>query len=137
MREIYHDLEIWQRANSLCLKVFRLSNALPLRERLSLFSKIRNSSELIPLKIAYCSSSPYINEYIDGLKESYRLLVKLKTEILISRHLQYISTFDLKAVDVDVNDLIQMVLKMINNLEIKKHALNPSFAYWFPPFKVN
>ena len=137
MRELYLDTEIWQRANSLCLKVFKLTNDLPLRERSSLFSKIRNSSELIPLNIAYGSSSAKINEYIDGLKESYRLLIQLKTEILITRHLQYISAFDLKTIDVDVNELIHMILKMINILETSNGALNSSFAYWFPPMQVN
>ena len=137
MRELYLDSELWQRANSLCLKVFKLTNELPLRERSSLFSKIRNSSETIPLKIAYGSSSKKLKEYIDGLKESYRLLIRLKTEILITRHLQYISAFDLKAIDVDVNELMHMIHKMINSLETKNYALNHSFAYWFSPIQVN
>ncbi len=137
MEELYHNLEMWQRANSICLKVFKLSNDLPSKERLSLFHLIRNTSENIPLKIVNGSTSKHINEYIEKLKEAYDLLIKLKTEILISKHLQYITTKDLKALDVELNELIKLLYSMINSLKLKMYALNYSFAYCSPPFGLN
>ena len=137
MRELYHDLEIWQRANSLCLKVFKLTNELPRSERSSLFLNIRNASEHIPLKIAIGAHTKHVNDYIGDLRDSYRLLVKLKTEILIARHLQYITASNLKHIDAEINELIRLLLAMVNDLEVKNNALHPAFAYWYLPIHVN
>ncbi|MBU1862995.1 MAG: four helix bundle protein [Candidatus Omnitrophica bacterium] len=136
-KEIHHNLEIWQRANSLCLKLYTLSNRLPRSERFSLFNKIRNSSELVPLKIAQGAASAKVDDYIHYLKVSYRLLIKLKTEVLISKHLQYISTELLKSLDDELNILIDLILRMINLLELQQQAFNPAFAYSYQPAITN
>ena len=137
MRAIYINLLMWQKANQLCLRLHKVTNLLPSRERLFLSAKIRTSSEQIPLSIAEGSSCEYIRDFIKRLRIAYRLLIKVKTEVLIIRHLDYIS-YDLhNMMDGEIEELIELIQQMIRTLEVQKDALHPAFAYLGPPYICN
>ena len=137
MSEMYPKLDIWQRAQQLCLRLHKFTLALPSYERNHLFRKLRDNTELIPLKIAIGSTANTMKEYIKNLKSSYRLLIKVKTEVLISCYLEYISNEASNTLDNEINTLLTHVHHMIQHLEHQQGALNAAFAYSFPTYMTN
>ena len=138
MNEIYENLETWQKAQALCLRMYKLTNNFQSKERAEIFRKIRKTSELIPMKIAAGSMSICMSEYIDNLKDSYHNIIRLKSEVAISRHLNYLRNDDTEIeLDSDLKELDDLLHSFIKSLEVQDAALNTDFAYNFPPCLVN
>lgn len=129
--EYFERLDMWHSANSVCKQMHRLSLVLPRSERNWLCTSLRNASKLVPIKIAEGAAAESMEEYIVKLKDSYRLVIQLKAEIMIAGYLQYIEEGCKSAMETEIDSLLAALNKMIKSLEVSNSALHHEFAYGY------
>ena len=123
MLESYKDLKVWRKAYTLCLEIYRITNAFPKEERFGLTSQIRRSAVSIPSNIAEGYGRKTTSDYIRMLYISYGSVCELETQILLAGDLGFIEKGELAAVNNNIAEIERMLKALIKSLE-NKH-LNP------------
>ena len=123
MLKSYKDLNVWQKAYSLCLTIYKLTGSFPGEEKYGLTSQIRRAAVSVPSNIAEGYGRKSIKEYIQLLYVAYGSICELETQILLSGDLKYIETGDLERLQQETGEVERMLKALIKSLE-NKH-LNP------------
>jgi four helix bundle protein len=83
----YHDLEIWQRAMTYAVSIYRFTAHLPDAERFNLTSQLRKAATSVPLNIAEGSGCAGDIEFARFLSYAYRSLKELTTGMELCQRL--------------------------------------------------
>jgi four helix bundle protein len=81
----YHQLEIWQRAMTYAVEVYRLAALLPDFERYNLASQLRRAATSVPLNIAEGAGCTGRTEFARFLGYAYRSIKEVVTAIELCR----------------------------------------------------
>jgi four helix bundle protein len=123
MLKNYKELNVWQKAYELCLKIYQITAKFPNEERYGLTSQIRRSVVSIPSNIAEGYGRKTTLDYIRMLYISYGSVCELETQILLSGDLGFIDKGELDTAKKDIAEIERMLKALIKSLE-NKH-LNP------------
>ena len=75
----YHQLEIWQRAMSYAVEIYRFFAQFPDSERYNLTSQLRKAATSVPLNIAEGAGCSTNGEFVRFLGYAYRSLKEVVT----------------------------------------------------------
>ncbi len=107
----YKELIVWQKAISLCVRVYQVTDSFPKSEIYGLTSQIRRSAVSIPSNIAEGHSRGK-KEFIQFLRIAFGSGAELETQLLIALKIKYLTEKQYE----DLMFLLEEVMKMLNGL---------------------
>lgn len=117
----YKDLIVWQKAISLVVEIYKLTENFPKEEIYGITAQMRRSAISIPSNIAEGRFRGTKKDYLQFLRISYGSGAELETQIEISKRLPKTKDLDYSKAD----SLLEEVMKMLNVI-IRK--FNPNEA---------
>jgi len=108
----YRQLKVWERAHTLTLKIYKITDDFPKSELYGLVSQIRRASSSIPINIAEGCGSLHKKEFVRYLSIARSSINELDYELLLSKDLNYINGDTYNELLLE----IKSIQKMINGL---------------------
>lgn len=112
----YQDLVVWQKAMQVVYLIYELTRSFPVEERYGLSSQMRRSAVSIPSNIAEGRHRGSRKNYSQFLIIAYGSVAELETQLLIAKHLNYITTEQFNETYGLISECSKMLNKMINTL---------------------
>ncbi|WP_085519121.1 four helix bundle protein [Marivirga sericea] len=112
----YKKLKIWEKSMELSLLVYQITSTFPKEERFGLTSQIRRCAVSIPSNIAEGSSRDSSKDFSRFLRISIGSSFELKTQLLLSKDLDFISESDFDAVVEALNEIQKMLNSFIKKM---------------------
>ena len=119
MLKSYKDLNVWQKAYELCLKIYSITAQFPKEEKYGLTSPIRRSAVSIPSNIAEGYGRKTTADYIRMLYIAYGSVCELETQILLAGDLGFIEKGQLDIRIREIAEVERMLKALIKSLENK------------------
>ena len=119
MLKNYKELNVWQKAYELCLKIYGITTEFPAEEKYGLTSQIKRSAVSIPSNIAEGYGRKTTVDYIRMLYISYGSVCELETQILLAGDLGFIEKGELGTIKEDIAEVERMLKALIKSLENK------------------
>ncbi|OGG52958.1 four helix bundle protein [Candidatus Kaiserbacteria bacterium RIFCSPHIGHO2_02_FULL_55_25] len=107
--ESHKDLLVWQKAVTLSMAVYAMTEKFPAREMYSLSSQMRRAVVSIPSNIAEGKARRTRADYVHFLHMAYGSASELETQLLIAARLGFCS----EKVYEETNSLLAEVSKML------------------------
>jgi four helix bundle protein len=110
----FTDLQAWQFAHKLVLKVYKITNKLPRSESFGLISQLQRASVSITSNIAEGFGRQTIKEKIQFYYLAQGSLTEVKNQLILTRDLEYIPIQefdDIMLILVDSHRLLQGLLR--------------------------
>lgn len=117
MTQTYKDLIVWQKAVTLSVEIYALTETFPKSEQFGLSSQMRRCAVSIPANIAEGSRRKGKNELKQFLSIAYGSGAELETYIVILEQLPFGSDIDTRTVSQLLEEVMRMLNTMINNLK--------------------
>ena len=117
----YKDLQVWQKAYQLCLKVYKATRDFPKYELYGITSQMRRAGVSIPSNIAEGYGRKTTKEYVQFLYIAYGSLCELETQVLLSGDLEYSSKDKNDILLSEIGSVERMLKALIKSLE-NKHS---------------
>lgn len=108
----WKDLEVWQRAHALVLKVYRLAQGFPQEERFRLADQLCRAAISIPANIVEGQSRQTTKEYLQFLYHARGSVEETRYHLLLAKELGYLASADYAAIEAEY----EVVSKMLNGL---------------------
>ena len=105
----YRKLDVWRRAHTLALSVYRLTNDFPKQEQYGLTSQIRRAVVSISANIAEGCGRDSNADFARFLAMSLGSASELECELLLARDLQFVSEENHSAVAHEVTGVKRML----------------------------
>jgi len=105
----FRNLQVWHRAHTLTLAVYRATSAFPSGERFGLVAQIRRAAVSIPANIAESCGRRTNRDEAHLLQVAFGSACELEAELLLARDLGYLSAEDRGLLDVDVREVKRML----------------------------
>ena len=124
----FKELQVWQKAHALALKVYRVSRAFPNDERFGLTSQLRKAATAVPTNIAEgCgrSTDADLARFADIAMGSAS---ETEYQLLLAHDLRYIDSKTHREIEEDVSEVKRMLAAYIRYLrrESSKKTVPPS-----------
>lgn len=104
----YRDLVVWQQSLKMVSEVYRATASFPSEERFGLTAQIRRAAVSVPSNIAEGQGRCSTGEFRQFLGHARGSLLELETQLLIARHLGYLTMND----SVKTREFIERVGQM-------------------------
>jgi len=108
----FRDLQVWQRAHSLTLSVYRLTSAFPAQEMYGLASQMRRSCVSIPANIAEGCGRDGAREFARFLEIARGSASELEYYLLLASDLHFMAGADRDKLAVDLTELQKMLASL-------------------------
>lgn len=115
--ENYKNLLVWQKGVALVKKIYILTRDFPKDELYGLTSQMRRASISIPSNIAEGRMRESRKEFIRYLQIAIASGAELETQIEIAKHLEFGKTENFTMVENELDEIMRMLNKLINNNE--------------------
>ncbi|MBU6141757.1 four helix bundle protein [Patescibacteria group bacterium] len=119
----YKNLTVWQKSIDLVDEIYLLTNKFPDSERFGLVSQMRRAAVSIPSNIAEGYRRNSDGSYIQFLSIAFGSGAELETQLEIAKRNMLMNESEYKKVE----QLLEMVMKMLNVLLRKLRSLKVSF----------
>lgn len=116
MRARYERLQVWQKAHSLTLDIYRITAQFPATEQYGLTSQLRRAAASIGANIAEGNSRLSLNEFRQFLSISRGSTNEVDYFIILSCDLGYITTGDSVALRERCEEIKRMITGLINSV---------------------
>ncbi len=117
----YRKLEVWQKAHSLVLQVYRLTSAFPKAEVYGLTSQMRRAAVSIPANIAEGTGRGGQGEFIHFLHFALGSAKKLEYYCLLARDLTWIDESVYRGLSEQITEVLRMLNGLILALEKRRN----------------
>ena len=110
----YEDLIVWQKSVCLVEEIYTLTSSFPKSELFGLTSQMNRSAVSVPSNIAEGFGRRSREEFKRYLKISLGSLYELKTQVLISNRLGFITHHQMKSLEdlfLSIDKIIHAILK--------------------------
>jgi len=114
--ESWKDLEVWQLAHELVLRVYRVTRDFPSEERFHLTDQLRRAAASVPTNIAEGKGRSSLKEYLQFLSISRGSVEETKYLLLLARDLDYIDTETYSSFRNDYERVSQMICRLMDVL---------------------
>jgi len=126
MLKSFRELEVWQKAHSLVLEVYRLTEKFPDRERYGIVSQLRRSAVSVPANTAEGFGRRSTKEFLQSLTHSNGSLEESRCLLLLSADLKYLDREDFERLDKQCDSIAQMLSALSRSLKNRVQALRES-----------
>ncbi len=109
----HRDLRVWDKAISLVLEVYRITEAFPRSERFGLTSQLRRAAVSVPSNIAEGHSRSTRGEYKNSLSIARGSVAEVEAQLSLGEKLGYVEA----SVLVTALDHCDAISRMITNLK--------------------
>ncbi|MEK6815889.1 MAG: four helix bundle protein [Nitrospirota bacterium] len=109
---LWRDLEVWQRAHALVLRIHRQVQSFPRDERYRLTDQLCRSAMSVPANIVEGQSRQTTKEYVQFLYQARGSVEETRYHLLLARDLGYLEANGYEPLEEDC----AVVSKMINGL---------------------
>src|SRR6266700_2284400 len=116
MSGTYEDLELWQAAMKLAVRVYRLTAMFPTEEKYGLTSQMRRAAVSVPSNIAEGKGRSSDKELIQFLCHSRGSLFEIETQLTIGERLGYSTTEQCDEVRRETARVGQMINGLIRSV---------------------
>lgn len=113
----FKELVIWQKAHSLCLKIYEVTAAFPKTEIYGITSQMRRSASSIPTNIAEGCGRRSNPDFCRFLIIAAGSASELEYQILLSTDLKFITLENFKLLTKDVIEIRKMIYSFCLKLE--------------------
>lgn len=113
----YKDLNVWQKAVSFCIEIYKITQKFPKEEVYGLTSQIRRACVSIPSNIAEGRSRNHTNEFIQFLKIAYSSGSEVETQLVIAKEVEYISNAQYLILTTNLTEIMKMLNGLINKVK--------------------
>ena len=113
----HKDLIVWQKAITLSLDIYRLTNDFPSREIYGLSSQMRRAAISIPSNIAEGSGRSTRKDYANFLHIAYGSIAELETQMIIAQQLSFFDASAYESTSALLVEVSKMLRAMIEKLE--------------------
>ncbi|MEK7586352.1 MAG: four helix bundle protein [Patescibacteria group bacterium] len=122
MIHTYKDLFVWQKAITLAVETYKVTESFPKSELYGITSQMRRAAVSIPSNIAEGRGRGTRKDYVNFLRISYGSASELETQLTIVQKLPFGNKLDCST----MKSLLSEVMRMLNSM-IKK--INPNEAH--------
>lgn len=119
MLKNFKDLNVWQKAYKLCLKIYKATKDFPNEEKYGLSSQMRRAAVSVPSNISEGYGRKTTLDYIRSLYIAYGSNCELETQTLLSGDLGYIENETQKKLLEKISEVERMLKALIKSLENK------------------
>jgi len=112
----FRDLEVWKKAHTVVLDVYRLTNPFPRSEQFGVVSQLRRAAYSIPANVAEGFGRRSTKELLHFLALSNGSLEELRYFLLLSRDLRYLSPVDFDKLQGDLKSVAEMLEALAKSL---------------------
>lgn len=115
----YKDLIVWQRAISLVVSVYEITEHFPREEVYGLTSQMRRCAVSIPANIAEGRFRGTKKDFLHFLRTAYGSGAELETHIEIAKKLSIIKKADFTNTEKLLDEVMRMLNTMIRKMSLK------------------
>jgi four helix bundle protein len=112
----FRNLNVWQRAYSLTLDIYKTTKSFPKEETYGLVSQLQRAAVSVPANIAEGYERNHRKEYIQFLFVSKGSLGEIETQLLLAKDLGYLSENDYSVIEAKRSETIRMLKGLIKSL---------------------
>ncbi|MFC1464807.1 MAG: four helix bundle protein [Candidatus Brachytrichaceae bacterium NZ_4S206] len=112
----YENLQVWQRAMDLTVRVYKATVHFPSDERFGLTGQLRRASASIPMNIAEGSGNASNKEFCRFLEIALRSGYELLTGIEIAKRLEYLPESSASDLAKELREIISMLVGLMRSL---------------------
>lgn len=113
----YTDLRVWQLGIDLTIAIYETTKAFPADERFGLTSQLRRAGVSVPSNIAEGNARNSTADYLRFLRLSRGSLAEIKTQLVISKRLGYLSDDDSASLLKRTDDLLRQLTALCTAIE--------------------
>ena len=113
----FRALQVWSKAHSLTLEIYRLAAQFPPDERYGLTSQLRRCSSSVPSNIAEGCGAGSDAEFARFLQIAMRSACELEYRLLLSRDLGLIDARVHKSAETKTTEVKRMLASLLRKLE--------------------
>jgi four helix bundle protein len=118
--ESFKDLQVWQKAYSLVVAIYKATGSFPGSETYGLVAQMRRAAVSVPCNIAEGYRRNSRKEYLQFLAVAYGSTAELETQLLLARDLGLLGSESFSALDRLVSDVSKLLSRLINALRSKR-----------------
>jgi four helix bundle protein len=123
MLKSFKELEVWQKAHSLVLDVYRVTNLFPRNEQFGVTSQLRRAASSIPANIAEGFGRRTTRELLQCIAIANGSLEEARYFLLLSRDLRYLPPTEFQKLDRDATSVAQMLAALSRSLKLRSQAV--------------
>lgn len=112
----YEELDVWQKAVSLAIEIYKATEPFPRAEKFGLTGQIRRAITSLPANIAEGWGRGSTKEYIQFLLVARGSLLELETHLLIAQKLDYLKEEQLGNLRMKTRQIGRMLNGLIQAL---------------------
>lgn len=114
--ESWKDLEVWQVAHQLVLKVYKITRDFPTEERFRLTDQLCRAAASVPTNIAEGKGRSSLKEYLQFLSIARGSVEEVKYHLLLARDLGYVDDGTYGEMAEGYDHVGRMLNKLISSL---------------------
>jgi len=114
----FQDLEVWQRAHGLVLKIYEITRSYPPEEKFGLVPQMRRAAVSIPANIAEGFKKRGVKDKANFYNISQGSLEELKYYLILSKDLGYL--IDISFLQEHAEQVAKMLHGLINSISNKQ-----------------
>ncbi len=111
----YKKLKIWQKAMTLSIETYKITNRFPVEGRFGLTQQIRRSVVSIPSNIAEGSGRRSEKEFRYFLSVAYGSACELETQLIIAEKNGYLGEENFKILTKEIFEIQKMTFAIFNS----------------------
>ena len=115
----YKELEVWKNSVAFCSIIYKVTAKFPDFEKFGLVSQLNRAVISIPSNIAEGSAKSSDKHFLIFLETSLGSCYEVETQLLVAKHLNYISEIEYETVNDELTTIIKMLIKFIKFLQNK------------------
>ena len=124
MARSYREVLVWQKAKTLAIHVYRVSEHFPKTETFGLTSQVRRAAVSVASNIAEGQGRLTPGEFIHFLGQARGSLLELDTQLDIALDLTYLNPNQLRTLAQAIYEILGLINRLIEALR-RKRALLP------------
>lgn len=113
----YKDLKVWEKAHTLTLDIYKVTQNFPGEEKFGLISQLRRASSSIPANIAEGCGKSANAEFRHFLNIALGSANEVEYFLLLAKDLNYLPQENFNALTSDVNSIKAMLIALIAKVE--------------------
>jgi len=116
----YKDLLVWQKADALAFRIFKLSDSFPNKYTYDLTNQLRRSALSIPTNLAEGSASPHTKELLQFINIANRSLSETQYLMEFAGKLGLIKISEMQQLDALCDEIAKMLRSLAISIKQRK-----------------
>lgn len=112
----FEEMPVWQKSMDLAVKIFNLTERLPIREDYGLTSQIRSPALSVPGNLAEGFGRKYTKDKLNFYYNSRGSLAEIKNHLIYGRKVGYFSQEEFKDSSNHIREIWKELNSVINSL---------------------